>query len=1321
MASPRRSPLPLALHLQVPGDHPQLLQGLEIWLQLGLVSDTWVLDFCQEKLTCLVIDGPVAAPVPVPVAAEQAGDTITIPPFPNTSGDIFGDASGDVSGDTPGNASGDVPGTEAPTPPVALPAPVPRGLQAVWDELGVMWLLVVGVFLVVVSSGVLAATQWQLVPPVGQYGILLAYTLVFWQLARWTGQQAQLHLTSRTLHGLTLLVIPVNFWAMGAFGLVTQGGLGLGLAAIAAIVLAAITRQLIGDREMPLWLSLWGLYGLHWGWPWGELTPWMLCGGAAIGAGMVSYGPTLRHRRGAMALTFAILLLLGRSALMVANPAITGWGVEGLALGIVGWSWLRRGWQLPPTSLQRQWGLVGGAGCLGVGWMLTLGASAPGFGVVLGGLLLALMGQQVRRTGRPWQWGVTLGIAVLTYVQVGLWIPAPWRAAVVTGVGEGIGTTSLRGVELAGVALFPLLWAFVAVALEWRRRQRPDLALITEGAVLAISVLMLLPGLSQQSIQALSLLGIAGTLSLGDRWRQRFPDSPTPPWLAYGLNGLMVLAGLSLLDWRMPELSALNQGLVLVGIALGEWAWMALRPVPARNRAPWYIGIGIATLSYTLLQALALYAQIDEGVQPGLDPTSSPSMAWGLLWLLVPVALTGLTHRHPQPSQRPIAGWLGVWASGMGIGLGVFAPWGLMVSGTGAALVTGAISRRLSSRWPPLLPALTVGWGLWVAGIGALVYVPLGLSLTQILPLGLWGLWMARWGLRSRPNPLAGSYRMAMDGWGVILALALLGMGTMEIMARELGGGSTVPWQDTSWVTLGLGVAAIAVRLCQQPTPWGYWLLAWGIEVLGLRWLWLTTGSLALLPWGNVALALGIQMGGDVIRRRWRRRRSRWYRPRWRLTWAGIPLVFGLLAVYQGHLNFFANFAAATGAYTLGAGLVAIGIGRRYRPWRWLTGVGIAGLGLGAYELLIYQLLQQSGGDLGDGITLLALLGAAIAGGVYGSQGWLARWWRWPAPWVQRVGHGYWAVATACWLLAPVADLSDGFRWVWIGVALGLMAYALGQGRRPGPEPRFWMDGAVVMGIVTALWGFPMPMAMRLAWGGAIAAAVATLFYQLPWPSWGWPVKAGQNGIKVTPGAIAGLTTTGANPLSHLLVGAFYGGLALGEQQIRLSYVSVVLANLALGQVLQDWGYAPRMWPLILASLSVLYIAQVDPALQHRDRRQQRHWVRLLGVGLVCLTAILEAGTQGGAVALVALLGLGLAVVGLGLRVRAYTYGGTLTFGLEVLLLLWIFISREALLLWGIGLALGLGMIWLAATFESRRSQFSNLWETWLDRLADWD
>jgi hypothetical protein len=84
-------------------------------------------------------------------------------------------------------------------------------------------------------------------------------------------------------------------------------------------------------------------------------------------------------------------------------------------------------------------------------------------------------------------------------------------------------------------------------------------------------------------------------------------------------------------------------------------------------------------------------------------------------------------------------------------------------------------------------------------------------------------------------------------------------------------------------------------------------------------------------------------------------------------------------------------------------------------------------------------------------------------------------------------------------------------------------------------------------------------------------------------------------------------------------------------------------------------------------------------------------------------------------------LSIGLILLGIVLRVRAFLYVGTATFIIRVLRLLWLFISTYSVLLWAVGIVLGLIFIWIAATFEARRTQVNTLVQTWTAELSAWE
>jgi hypothetical protein len=197
----------LRIELSVNASHPELLEGLDVWLHLGLLNHAQVKRLSQTYLTCLV-------PAPAVVAVPKPEIAASLP--------------SDIDWET---------GIDAEP---LTPSPVVQIWQSLRDELSVRWLLFLGVFLVVVSSGVLAATQWRNFPGVAQYGVLWAYTVIFWGGSVWALKQRNLQLTAQTLRLITLLLMPVNFWAMDSFGL-WRNPVEWVVMAIAAVSLTSIT------------------------------------------------------------------------------------------------------------------------------------------------------------------------------------------------------------------------------------------------------------------------------------------------------------------------------------------------------------------------------------------------------------------------------------------------------------------------------------------------------------------------------------------------------------------------------------------------------------------------------------------------------------------------------------------------------------------------------------------------------------------------------------------------------------------------------------------------------------------------------------------------------------------------------------------------------------------------------------------------------------------------------------------------------------------------------------------------------------------------
>jgi len=234
----------MTIGLRVEASHERLLEGLDVWLRLGLISNAEVKRLCRQHLCCNI---PELTSEPTTEATLTLSSRLS---------------------------------HELPTHQSLLPATIGRTaqvLQYLMAEFSLMWLLFLGVFMVVVSSGVLAVSQWRQFPPQGQYLILLSYTLAFWVASGWTGQRENLRLTAHMLKITTLLIIPVNFWMIDQLKL-WRSGVGWAIAVFAASVLTVIIIRLlkastlttsINPRNALLTLvNSVCLSWLHWGWGW---------------------------------------------------------------------------------------------------------------------------------------------------------------------------------------------------------------------------------------------------------------------------------------------------------------------------------------------------------------------------------------------------------------------------------------------------------------------------------------------------------------------------------------------------------------------------------------------------------------------------------------------------------------------------------------------------------------------------------------------------------------------------------------------------------------------------------------------------------------------------------------------------------------------------------------------------------------------------------------------------------------------------------------------------------------------------------------------
>ncbi len=1075
MASPLDRPI--TFELVVRSTHPAILEGLDVWLRLGLLSDETVRQLCEDNLTCLLSES----------VAVRSGDQAFV-----------------IANDFATEAVPDPVGASAAKE--RSPNVVARSIQSFMAEVSVIWLLFLGVFMVVVSSGVLAATQWRNFSPVVQYGLLFAYTLAFWAASVWTGRQPNLRLTARMLQVATLLIIPVNFWTMDGFRL-WQSGLGWVAAAIAALVLTGITVQLLrsevgsraSDSGLRVWLPLGvaiALSWLHWGWGWTGF-PLVATYVGTIGATIalvyqerevggrelrvrsqvlepeleatavqpsdnveatdeslplppVTSSPSPAVNLSTITIAIATLLLLGRAVFAAGVPIDR----LGLAIGICGWllCWLGRrdasrlGWQR------------GGTGLLLAGWLIAVTVTPPWQAIAISGLSLWLLGDRLWRSGQRQY--LTAGWLVGLQAVWLLWrvISPDWQQRLIATSVRLAGSEAMPS-ALLGLWFFPFLVLTVWLAFRLRHWQRPALAQQTELLALLLGVALAAVSFGNGLTRSLNLALSALTLISVLRGRTR-PELP----LVYLTHATGVAAIAALIHVCFPNLSMTSwAGLLLIGM-VAEWGFSLILPSPSDTRhsasdppspvpqsltakhlwqqSTWHLGLVLSASSYLLLRNAFL----------------TDGMAGGLMWLITPIALTVLGSRRGL-AQRQLASGFSVVALFL-VQVLLFDSASERLIGLGTATVLLLINTHQLRQLA--VAVVTVGFGLAFAAVAIYealtdqLTVELSVNLLAIAVLLLWLLW--GW-LQRRTTVLATLYRKATDRWAIAVAVATLLL--LTLCHLVIYGGLEEPdWQYLSVAVLLLG--ATGYRTWKQPQNAGFYAIAWSLELVVTGSLALTGKALDAVAIANLALGLGTQLLGDwwlvnrgVPRAELTQRSAVSGQPSVASTpsplysstpspfssWHVIPLLYALFGLLIQHRS----FTATTGLFTLAAALVGIGVGRR-QPFRPLVYLSLLVSSIAAYELLVYQLLQTEGGRAGDGIVLLAGLAAAIAIANRLLQRWLLPYLRLTAQEVAAIAHLHWGFGSALLPTAIASSLSASGAWLWIGVTATLAAYALVMG-----------------------------------------------------------------------------------------------------------------------------------------------------------------------------------------------------------------------------------------------------------------------------------
>jgi hypothetical protein len=1269
--------------IKLPSNHPDLLLGLDDLLELGLISDDQVKQLARQYLVCTVVFTPQTESEPEvisrPPTASQRPLIATLPPILTVP---------------------------------KKPSFVNSMLQSWGEELSVRWLLFLGVFLVVLSSGVLAASQWERFPAVGQYGVLFAYTLSFCGFTLWAGKQSNLRLTAQTLLIVTLLLVPINFWAMDSFSL-WQNPLNLVVMGIASLTLTFITNQLCQNRniinnfpsgKLPL-INIIGLSYLHWGWKL-SVFPLIAVYLAMIGTTTITvYNQLTQSEESTNTetsqwgislyftfLIYALLTLLTR-AIFIAGVNITQLG---LAIGICGSLVIWLSEKNLSTNSSELWEKLGEILLL-LGWLVSV-ITQPNQAIILSGLSLWIFSIRLQR--------YRLKVDFLAIFLIGLqtiWLG--WRLVpnelqrLVISTTTHLTNSQNEPWALLSIALFAYIILMLWITNKLYHQENQEIANFGEYLTLFLGICLTIISLVNPTLRTINFL--LSTITLATFIQRCTAFSPS---LIYLTHGMGILTLISSINWFLPSLNKEIWAGILLAIMIAEWGFSLGNGI--WRRSAWYIGLVLAALSFSLL-----WVNLESYWYGNLQNRTS----WGIIWLITPLTLTALAIRNTEPN-RTTNSFLTVLAVGVSQLLTLPLP-GIRLIGLGVGVGVNVAVMLVNTRYlrNQIYAGTIIGFGLsfltallWEGVFGLIKLTISGWFV--VTALTILSLWLWRGVLLRKVTELAIIYAVASDKWAIALC-------TIELSALTLH--SSLIYQGiikTEYfyvITTAIILVAILYRSWGQSKEAAFYGIGWCLELLTAEILGFGEHSVMRIAIGNIILGLTTQLFGEW----WRRKHQLQTLPN---SFNILPLIYGAFSVIF-RLNTFADF---TGFCSLGVALILIGVGRRREAFKLLLYFGIIGLSISAYELLFYQMSLSRGGVLGDGLIAMSALGTSIMYAYRILTPWLISYLCLTPRELKNIAHIHWAWSSILFLSAITLSIQINFSIV-LGTGLFLVRYAIWQGRENSQETNqeVWVYLGLIEAGIIGIYLQSLPIGRTISeqllpWNGAISCLFAYFLYILPWGRLGWSKIPWQRTAYVLPLIILGTTGLKTYPITLIIVAAYYIFLAKAATQIRFTYISLILIDWALFTWFNDLNLRDSLSYVIPIGLSLLYIAEVDEQLKLSTIKPLRQSLRMLGSGLICGWTILfyqNLPFIPGVFSMITIF------AGLGLKVRAFLYVGTGTFLITSIYQLVIFSLSYSFLKWIVGLLVGILLIYIAANFETRRTQITAILRNISDEFANWD
>ncbi len=869
-----------------------------------------------------------------------------------------------------------------------------------------------------------------------------------------------------------------------------------------------------------------------------------------------------------------------------------------------------------------------------------------------------------------------------------------------------------------------------------------DLASFGEILTLILGFALTAIALENPALRSLNLL--LSTITLFIVTHQKFkkissPHPPIPPSLyplTYLTHTTAILTLFSWINLFFPSLSPQVWAVVCLVVMVAEWLFSVGETTRVRRfpplsevanpkgdgvwrRSAWHIGLALAGLSYLLL-----LTNLESGFNVTYINQYISQSSWGLSWLVTPVTLSAIASRNREgkDNKQKISVLAVILAQFLTLTLPGARLIGLAV-GTAVMFVN---TRYLKHQ---KFAAITVGLCLSLIAAGVWESVSLSYAgwfvLTAVITLCLWLIRK----LLQRGNELASIYAVATDFWASTLCGCELLLLSLHAISIYLFAESNILLCAISAVII---LVALSFRHFYEFTNWTFYGIGWSVELLELYLIEIlefgvyevtSDGSpqLIYLAIANICLGLITQLIGEWLQ-------SKHYSGKLPNRWHILPLLYAGFGV----LLRWSIFDSWTGLSTLAVAWIVISIGRRNRKLKPLLYLGLVGVSIAAYELLIYQLTQASGGAVGDGWIILATLATFIAYGYRLLSRWLTSYLKLSSQELKIFAHFHWALGSVL-LIATLGNPVEAYK---LALATGLLlsCYAIFQGRdsnqllsQPNSRNITEADIWVYIGLIQiACFRYFIPPASIVSiffqqirpWIAGVSCIVGYFVYILPWERWGWRKKPWQVTAYILPLFYLWETRIQIYSISLLLVAAYYIFIAKITTKFRFTYISLGLVNWVLWRWFFDLSLFDALWYISSIGLSLLYIAQFDSQLKLPQNKIYRHGLRILASGMICGYATVFHQNQFWVPGILSLIAI---FTGLGLRIRAFLYIGTASFLITAFYHLVIFTLDYPFLKWVIGLLVGITLIFIAANFESRRQQLNSLLRNINSELKEWE